>query len=176
MIEQKKWFDKKFTFDIKPENFSEIIERLRGTPARIKERTKNLTREQLKIKNNNQWSIQENIGHLLDLEPIWAGRLDDLLSGRRLTEMRSADLSNTKTHQANHNNNEPTNLLRGFRKARFEFVDKLETLNEKEIEISLLHPRLQKQMRVIDLAFFVAEHDDHHLVMITKIINTCCGN
>ncbi len=170
MIEQEKWFEKKFAFDIKPDKFPEIVERLRGTPARIEDRMKELTNEQLKTKIDNQWSIQENIGHLLDLEPLWAGRLNDLLSGN-LKEMRPADLSNTITHQANHNENDLQDLLQEFRRVRFDFVHSLENLKEDEIEISLLHPRLQKQMRIIDLAYFVAEHDDHHFVMITKILD-----
>ncbi len=171
MIALEKWFEKKFAFDIKPEKFSEIVERIRGTPARIEERVKNLTNEQLKTQIDNQWSIQENIGHLLDLEPLWIGRLEDILSGE-LEVMRPADLSNTKTHEANHNESDLKNLLAEFREVRFDFVSSLENLKADQIEISLLHPRLQKPMRIIDLAYFVAEHDDHHLAMITKIINS----
>ena len=32
------------------------------------------------------------------------------------------------------------------------------------------HPRLKKEMRVLDLAFFIAEHDDHHLARISELI------
>ncbi len=170
MITQEKWFNKKFAFDIKREKFAEIVERLRGTPARVEDRIKNLSDAKLKATFNNEWSIQENVGHLLDLEPLWAGRLDDLLSGN-LTEMRPADLSNTQTHEAKHNDGNIKDLLAEFRKVRFDFVQRLERLGDDQIETSLLHPRLQKQMRVIDLAYFTAEHDDHHMVMITGIIN-----
>jgi hypothetical protein len=31
------------------------------------------------------------------------------------------------------------------------------------------HPRLDRPMRVMDLAVFVAEHDDHHLARITEL-------
>jgi hypothetical protein len=31
------------------------------------------------------------------------------------------------------------------------------------------HPRLNKQMRIIDIAYFTAEHDDHHFAMISEI-------
>ncbi len=34
-----------------------------------------------------------------------------------------------------------------------------------------LHPRLNQPMRVIDLAQFVAEHDDHHIQTINELIN-----
>jgi predicted short-subunit dehydrogenase-like oxidoreductase (DUF2520 family) len=32
-----------------------------------------------------------------------------------------------------------------------------------------LHPRLKRPMRLIDLCFFVAEHDDHHLAIATRL-------
>jgi hypothetical protein len=32
-----------------------------------------------------------------------------------------------------------------------------------------VHPRLQQPMRVVDMAFFVAEHDDHHLARMTQL-------
>jgi hypothetical protein len=33
-----------------------------------------------------------------------------------------------------------------------------------------LHPRLNQPMRVVDLLFFVAEHDDYHLARISELI------
>jgi hypothetical protein len=30
-------------------------------------------------------------------------------------------------------------------------------------------PRLNQMIRVIDLAFFIAEHDDHHLARINEL-------
>ena len=32
-----------------------------------------------------------------------------------------------------------------------------------------LHPRLRQPMSVVDLCFFVAEHDDHHLRTIKEL-------
>jgi hypothetical protein len=32
-----------------------------------------------------------------------------------------------------------------------------------------LHPRLKRPMRLVDLCFFVAEHDDHHLATVTRL-------
>ncbi len=36
--------------------------------------------------------------------------------------------------------------------------------------VSSLHPRLNVQMRVVDMAYFVAEHDDHHICKIMEIV------
>ncbi len=109
---------------------------------------------------NGDWSILENIGHLIDLEPIWIGRLHDILKGEEL--MRPVDLENTKTNLADHNSRNETYLLKEFSETRAILVDELEKLSSKEVFKSSLHPRLNKPMRIMDLFLFVEEHDDHH--------------
>jgi hypothetical protein len=51
-----------------------------------------------------------------------------------------------------------------------EFVERMESFDEEFIARSAIHPRLQIPMRVIDLAFFKAEHDDHHIARISELI------
>ena len=34
-----------------------------------------------------------------------------------------------------------------------------------------IHPRLKVEMKPVDMMFFVAEHDDHHLASILEIKN-----
>ncbi|MFL5731927.1 MAG: hypothetical protein ACJ78Q_01900, partial [Chloroflexia bacterium] len=58
---------------------------------------------------------------------------------------------------------------------RMAFVARLEDMDADMVGRLALHPRLQKQMRVIDLAQFVAEHDDHHLAAITRLSRTLDG-
>jgi|SRR5271169_3406603 len=47
---------------------------------------------------------------------------------------------------------------------------KLEVLTEDEVARTALHPRLQQPMRLLDWAYFVAEHDDHHLALARQAI------
>ena len=168
-IETGKWFERSFVFDLAVEQFPLIVERLRGTPARLEERTCELPEEQLTRNVEGNWSVQENVGHLLDLEPLWSGRIEDIYAGAEY--LRPADLNNTATHNANHNQTPMNQLLSLFRKERKTLVSKLDQLTRSEIEAFGLHPRLQQPMRAIDLAFFVAEHDDHHLATITAILH-----
>jgi hypothetical protein len=37
------------------------------------------------------------------------------------------------------------------------------------LQLTAHHPRLEQPMTVVDLCFFVAEHDDHHLAAITSL-------
>ena len=144
-----------------------IIERLSGTPARIEEICAHLQTDLFTLKPNGKWSIKEEIGHLSDLEPLWLGRLHDLINNE--PELTSADLTNQKTYAANHNATPLKLLQQGFREQRQLFVNGLLSLNDEQLLNSSLHPRLKTPMRIIDLAYFVAEHDDHHLASIREI-------
>jgi hypothetical protein len=48
-------------------------------------------------------------------------------------------------------------------------VHRLDEYDEEFIQKTALHPRLQMEIRVLDLAFFIAEHDDHHLARISEL-------
>jgi len=167
-MEQVKWFDRKFDFTFEQNIFPSIIDRLEGTIVRLKYRVKNASAEILKNKPHGHWSVLENIGHLYDLEPLWQTRLQEILSGKEI--MATADLSNTRTHQADHNKKSIDDLISQFVFIRNETLILLQQLGEKDIYKSSLHPRLKTPMRVMDLFLFVAEHDDHHLVTIKELI------
>ncbi|KAA3619598.1 MAG: DinB family protein [Calditrichaeota bacterium] len=165
---KQKWFDRKFDFVLQPEIYPLLVERLRGTPARIEERIKGLPEDQLTATAENQWSIQENIGHLVDLESLWAGRVQDFKN--RLPKLRPADLQNTATYQAKHNEKQIFDILHAFRQERGKLIAELDQFDEEDAALVALHPRLLQPMRLLDLLYFVAEHDDHHLACITELL------
>lgn len=166
-MKQTKWFDRKFDFDYAENIFPSILERLSGTPVRLEEKIGRLHPGILTVRSEDTWSILENIGHLIDLEPLWTGRLDDFMENK--AELRPADLQNTRTHQAGHNATPATALLKNFRQVRETMVARLILLDEEVIFRTALHPRLKTPMRLMDAFLFVAEHDDHHLARITEI-------
>jgi hypothetical protein len=167
LIRRTKWFERKFDLNQPIGVFPCVVERLRGTPARLEEMTRHLPPRVLTARRGEAWSIQEHAGHLIDLDELHEGRLEDYASG--LEVLRPADLTNRKTFEAGHNDVPLAELLAAFRAARLRFVRGLGALNEEELAASALHPRLQLPMRVIDMALFVAEHDDHHLATITEL-------
>ena len=166
-MEQVKWFDRNFNFEFTENIFPSILERLAGTPVRLEEKFKSIPSDILTRRINNTWTIKENAGHLVDVEPLWQGRLDDIISG--LIELRPTDLQNNKTNLANHNEKPLNELLHSFRQVRQQTIAALEEIDEETIFKSALHPRLKTPMRTMDLFLFVAEHDDHHLARITKL-------
>src|SRR5262245_51963108 len=96
-----RWIERKFNFDFPLGLYPDIIERVRGTPARIEDRVRDVPGSILTRRHENTWSIQENIGHLLDLEALHLGRLDDYAAGAQA--LRAADMTNRATHEARHN-------------------------------------------------------------------------
>ena len=167
-MKKVKWFERSFDFSKDQNIFPSIIERLRGTPARLEEKFKFIPFEILETKIHGTWSIKENAGHLTDLEPLWQGRLEDIKNGQ--IEMRPTDLANRKTDEANHNAKPIEKLLKDFREIRERTIVLIENLDEETIFKSALHPRLKTPMRTMDLFLFVAEHDDHHLARITELV------
>jgi uncharacterized damage-inducible protein DinB len=168
-MRKTEWFNRKFPPIEDNGVLPSIIERLSGTPVRVEAIAGRLEPALLVSKPEGKWSIKEEIGHLSDLEPLWLGRLDDLLNG--LAELRITDLTNQKTHTAGHNGTDVQVLLQRFREHRQRLVDKLIQLNDEQLTGVSLHPRLKTPMRIVDLAYFVAEHDDHHLASIREMIS-----
>jgi uncharacterized damage-inducible protein DinB len=78
-------------------------------------------------------------------------------------------MTNQETHKAKHNTDTLANILAAFRRERMEFVKRLDSYDEAVVGRMALHPRLQVKIRVLDLVFFVAEHDDHHLARISEL-------
>ena len=170
MTQVANWFARKFVFTFPVELYPNLCMRLRGTPARLEELVRSCPRELLVGRpQKDKWSAQEHAGHLLDLEPLWMARVEDFAAGG--DELTTADLSNRKTHAANHNARPVADILGGFRKERLRLVERLAEFQPEMLARSMLHPRLKQPMRLVDHLYFAAEHDDHHLATIWELIN-----
>lgn len=167
MILEFPWFERKFTFDLPVWMYPNVLERLRGTPARLEESLALLNPGMLTRRHGEDWSIQENAGHLRDIEALWSGRLGDFMAGAE--QLRAADVTNQMTYDADHNAHPLESILVAFRRERLEFVQRLDELTELDVLRTAVHPRLNQSMRLLDHVFFVAEHDDHHLAQITRL-------
>ena len=173
MIEPIPWIQRVFTFDQQLGIFPAIVERLRGTPARATKLVAGVSEEMLSTRQNKKWSVKEHLGHLVDLEPLDERRLCEFRD--HVAVLSSADMNNRKTEKGNHRETPILEILRRLRTGRIALVQKLEQLTPEEIAVVSIHPRLQKPMRLMDWAHFVAEHDDHHLMWVTKTIHELDG-
>lgn len=163
------WVERKFQFDFPVTKWPDLLERVRGTPARLEDRLRGVPRKTLVYKPpTGGWSILENVGHIIDLGYLAPRRIEQILAGE--TELVAADMNNLKTNQARHNEREIADLLSEFRKEREALVRKFESLGEDDWGKSGIHPRLKQPMRIVDIAYFDSEHDDYHLGRIGELL------
>lgn len=162
------WTDRRFDFSFPADLFPELLERLRGTPARAEELARSVPPDVLRRRDGRTWSIQENLGHLADLESLFTGRLDEILGGT--VSLRPADMTNRATNEADHNTQPIEEVLARLRRRRGELVARLETLAPADFARSSMHPRLGVPMRIVDMMLFHAEHDDYHMARMRALL------
>ena len=162
-----RWIDRKFTFNDSVEIFPAVIERLDGTIKRLEHKTAEIEQAMLLSNEGSGWTILQHVGHLSSIEPLWTGRLDQLLAGA--TKLVAADMKNKKTEDADYNTIAIDQLLEEFHEIRSATIKRLRGLKIDQVGLSAMHPRLGQPMRVLDLFIFAAEHDDFHLAKITEI-------
>jgi uncharacterized damage-inducible protein DinB len=168
MCKHVPWVERTFSFDFPAGQYRELLERLRGAPARVEDRTRALPANVLTLRPGSKWSIQEHVGHLVDVESLFSARLDEFEAGAEV--LRAADMSNRATEEARHNERVLTDIFRDFRRERGTLVARLEALPPDFFARGSLHPRLKRPMRLADMLLFQAEHDDYHMARITELI------
>jgi uncharacterized damage-inducible protein DinB len=162
------WFDRRFDFTFDAD-YEAIRSRLEFAPGEIRHALLRVPEEVMIYQPDGKWSIKEHVGHLSVLEPLWRTRIDEITASKPV--LTPADLGNRATAEAGFIGQEMVSLLGKLDKERDETLALLDGLQPSDREKSSLHPRLNQQMRIVDLAFFVAEHDQHHLAVIRRIID-----
>ena len=166
-VPQIEWVKRRFDHQLTPNHFPAVLDRFRAGPSRL-DAMSWLSKAIRTAKPDGKWSIQEHVGHLLDLEELGEQRLADFIA--RVPVLSAADMSNRKTHEADHNAAEWWELLERFRAARSSLCDKLEALPPDVIAHVAEHPRLKRPMNVAEWVFFMCEHDDHHFFRIRELV------
>jgi uncharacterized damage-inducible protein DinB len=159
------WFEREFKFGLPIGMLPFYMERLEGTCARIQAKVKNVPEEMLSYKLNGKWSVKENIGHLADVDEIAMKRIGEIISS--ISPMSSAVIQPQKEY----NKQAILKVIEHFMENRTSNLNAYRALDANELEKKSVHPRLKVSMTPVDLAWFDAEHDDHHLVRIGEIIS-----
>lgn len=163
----KPWFQR--TFGSSPDLvFPAILERLMGTPLRLGHKMVQIEPMFFPIKEGDKWSIQEHVGHLADIEKLWIGRVDDILNDDT-KHLRGWDLENKSVVENGYNERMMEEIIEEFHEQRELLIEKLNNIRTADLQKFALHPRLKTPMTITELAYFVAEHDDHHLAIISKL-------
>jgi len=163
-MKQDKWFDREFDLNFGAERYAAIYQQLAGAPQRLQQAVAGMREDVLENKPEGKWSIKEQVAHLFVMEPIWRVRFQDIVDQK--PTLTVADLNNTATTEGGFNSVVIAELLARFAAERQETIRLLDRIDALDLRKTSLHPRLKQPMRVIDLAYFVAEHDEHHISMI----------
>lgn len=148
--------------------YDNILERLAGTDIRMRHKIGGLSTEDL-TRSGGGWSIQVHAGHLLTLENLWLNRLHDFEKGHEI--LTAWEQTNLETEQARFNEQSIDEIVQSFSDRRSGLVKRLRDHSGQEEALQALHPRLKTPMRLLDMVYFVAEHDDHHLASMEKLIS-----
>jgi hypothetical protein len=163
------WFERQFTFGLPTGMLPFYLERLGGTLARMEKKTAEISEDILSTRLDGKWSVKENIAHLAEVDEIALKRIDEIKNG--ISPMSPAVVQPGKDY-----NIQPiTEVLKLFKTNREKNLLKYKSLTDEELTRSSLHPRLKVQMTAVDLAWFDAEHDDHHLVRMNEILEKLTG-
>src|SRR5215217_4751731 len=120
MIAPLPWFERSFNFDFPIGLFPVIFSRLEGSIFRLSSILANADDEYCSH-NENGWSVKEHLGHLYDLEDLWWKRLNDFVEHKAM--LTTADLSNTKTKEAGHNEKTLESLMVAFTMERQKILE-----------------------------------------------------
>jgi len=169
VMKQIPWGERRFEFPFPDGVYPELIERLRGTPARLADRLAKLPPDLLSRRPSRGWSMQEHCGHLGDLDKeLFLRRLEEYAQGAKA--LTAADMENRLTEEARHNERPFAAVLASVREARQAVIARLERFEAADFARVAIHPRLGCPMRLVDLLFFQAEHDDYHLARISGLL------
>ena len=159
------WFERNLTFGLPVNMLPYYLERLAGTAVRFDAKIKDFSEADLSARLNDKWSVKQNIGHLAEVDEIANKRVDEIISGVTI-------MSRAVFEPKDYNPWPIEKVLELFKVNRLQNLSKYQALSASDLKKSSLHPRLKIQMTPIDLAWFDAEHDDHHLVAINEILKT----
>ena len=162
------WLEYRWNFDFPVGMFRAIVERLRGTPARLEELVRGVPLDLLTGRPGESWSAQEHAGHLGSVEPLWRRRLEEYASGAAV--LTAADMANRATESSAYNERSLRSITDEFRAVRGGTVATLDCLDLEAAARTAHHPRLDRRLRLVDMCLFAAEHDDHHLAAIRNLL------
>lgn len=158
------WFERDLVFGKSIEMLPFYLDRLSGTAVRIKQKVKGVNDLLLSTRPGGKWSVKEHIGHLAEVDLVANKRIDEIIAGKEV-------MSPAVFEPQDYTQWPIQKVIEFFAANRQKNIGKYAGLAKENLLKSALHPRLKAPMTPVDLAWFDAEHDDHHLVKMSEIIS-----
>ncbi len=168
-IQVKPWDQRTLAYGRSLEELPVLLERVLGTPARLADLTAHEPLERLSLRRQGRWSVLEHIGHLIHLQDRMDERVDDYAAQRAC--LCSIDLGDQERVLSGFTSRALGDVLQEFRLKRAYFVERVRSLDPGALRHQAQHPCRDQRMSVADMVLYLAEHDDHHLVLMRKLLH-----
>jgi len=120
---------------------------------------------------SDEWSLMENLAHINEILPYWAGEIEKLVAtpgqnfGR--TQQHAGRLQAIAVHGTDTLAKAQAELPGGY--ARLEGV--IHTLKDSDLELTGIHPRFGERQLGWFIEEFVTTHLANHLIQMQTILN-----
>ena len=145
-----------------------LLERVRGTSARIAAMFARQPVENLHLQVVGKWSVLEHVGHLITLQDRFEGRATDF--EQRRSSLCDINLADQQAILQGHRLRSVGDVLEEFRLKRLAFASRVQRFHQSVLEHVAYHPCQNVRMRPVDMLLWIAEHDDHHLASIRQTL------
>lgn len=162
------WAERHIPLGQPPEQLPFLLERVWGTPSRLVQLTVHEPLERLSLRRQGSWSVLEHIGHLVHLQDRMDERVDDFAAQRPC--LCRIDLEGQEQLLAGYTSRTLGDVLEEFRLKRAYFVRRLSELDPGALRHAAKHPCRGEMATVADMVHYLAEHDDHHLALIRRLL------
>ncbi len=148
------------------EPFAAHIATLTAFPARLAALVTQLSDTQLHFRPDaKEWSVLENIGHLIEIDPLYVDRIDRILS-EECPVFAPFD-PDAGVRAADYQHQSLTELLATYSARRQSTIDGLSTIEPDELTRVGIHAKFG-EISVARLVELLAGHDEVHYTQITK--------
>lgn len=162
------WEKRKLPFGRSMDELPVLLERVLGTAARMADLSAHEPLERLSLRRQGSWSVLEHIGHLIYLQDRMDERVDDFAAQRSC--LCRIELSDQERILSGYTSRALGDVLEEFRLKRVYFVERVQGLDPGALRHTAQHPCRPERMTVADMVLYLAEHDDHHLVLMRKLL------
>lgn len=157
-----------FASGLNPDEAPFIIERLRGTPLRVRHIVESAPTERVVFQPKDEWSIPEHLNHLTAVDVEFTGRIRQYLERAETMEVGPAGDIPADTEDELTRAPVPE-LLSAFDRARSDLLELLEGLDEDAFTHAIYFPYLNREVSLVDKLFFIAQHDDSHVAWLWRL-------
>ncbi len=169
MMRPVPWNQRQLPFGRGLDELPVLVERVRGTPHRLRALLQHRSPEALSLRISGKWSVMEHLGHLITLQDRFEERVTDFeLRRPRLCVIDLSDQDRALTGQRGRSLGDVLEELHLKRKA---FLRRVERLSQSSLLHVASHPCKDRPMRPMDMLLWIAEHDDHHLATLRGLVS-----